>query len=1157
MKKVLWKELGRAVWRTKTRFLSILAIIAVGTGFFAGVKVSCPDMKLTAQKYFEDNRLMDLHLVSTLGFSEEDLAAVRDAGGIRGMMPSYSADAFVDTGEGQSMLVKALSLPETREGEDYLNRPVLKEGRLPEKADECVVDSNAFSSAAELFQVGKQVTFYREEGTDINDMLAADTFTIVGIVESPSYISFTRGNSLIGDGEIDAFVLLPEEAFSLEVYTDVYLTLDSTKGISPFDSAYDELVEEKSAALEQIADVRAEARYNEIVDEAQAELDKAKAELADGEKKAEEELSAARKQLKEAEQKLADGQKAYEEGLLTFETEIADAERLLEDGKQKLADGRQEYEAGRREYEAGLAEFEAQKPAALEEIAGYEEQAQALRAQLEEGRAALEGARQTVAGIEGLLTAYEATAASDPLPAEVQAVIDAAARLEDSLGETGQMSLSAALTAYVRTDPAANPQQKALLKAGISAAIPQINNELAKQEAQLAEGEAGLKALEDGIAAGKQGLAAAEQALTESKKALEAALTELEAGETELAEQGALLATKKAEGQAELDSAKQELADGKAEYEKGLKEYNDGKAESDKKLADARQQIKDAENELAALAEPTWYVWDRDNNPGYSGYQEDAEKVDAIAQVFPVFFVLVAALVCLTTMTRMVEEERTQIGTLKALGYGRRSIMMKYLMYAVLASLVGSAVGLTVGFQLFPRVIINAYGIMYIMPDPLTPFRWDYAAVCTLVAVLCTGLSALAACYKGLRSCPAQLMRPRAPKNGKRVLLERVHFIWNRLSFIHKVTLRNIFRYKRRAAMTIIGVAGCTALLLTGFGMRYSITSIADKQYGSIFVYDAVAMAEDKVDDMAGLREKLSSNTAITQALGLTSKTLDATHNGVVRSVSLYVPEDPAGLADYIKLRERFGGKELSLTGEGVVITEKLSKLLGAGEGDTITLNNPDGRPIEVRVTGVTENYAMHFVYMTPELYEELFRTAPVVNTFLMNLADGVDTSALSEELLGYGGLLGVSYSSDGLSSFTDMMSSLDSIVWVLIISAGALAFIVMYNLVNINVNERVRELATIKVLGFYDKEVSAYIYRENNIAAACGLGLGLVLGIFLERFVIVTAEVDAVMFSPEISLPCYLYAALLTVLFTVIVNITLHFQLKRISMVESLKSVE
>ena len=433
----------------------------------------------------------------------------------------------------------------------------------------------------------------------------------------------------------------------------------------------------------------------------------------------------------------------------------------------------------------------------------------------------------------------------------------------------------------------------------------------------------------------------------------------------------------------------------------------------------------------------------------------------------------------------------------------------------------------------------------------------DYAAVCTAVAVLCTGFYAFAACNKALSSGPAKLMRPRAPKSGKRVLLERLSFIWGKLSFIHKVTLRNIFRYKRRVAMTIIGIAGCTALMLTGFGLKYSISSIAEKQYGNIFVYDAIAVMEDDVTDTAPLQDFLNGIDGVKQSIKIVHRSLDATNGSVIKNINLYVPQEPEQIGDYINLRERIGYQQLSLSDDGVIINEKLAKLLSLSTGDDITLNNPDGRPITVPITGVCENYALNYVYMSPALYESSFRTEPAYNTFLFNVTEACDRSAAAEQLLNHGGFLGVSYSSEGMGRFTDMMGSLNSIVWVLIISAGALAFIVMYNLVNINVNERIRELATIKVLGFYDKEVSAYIYRENNIAAALGIMIGLVLGVFLERFVIVTAEVDAVMFAPDISAPCFLFAAALTVLFTLIVNITLHFQLKKINMVESLKSVE
>lgn len=1132
MKRVLRKELFREIWKTKNRFLSILAIIAVGTGFFAGVKVCCPDMKLTANHYFEDTRLMDLHLKSTLGFTDEDVDTIQNTEGIRGMMPAYSVDSFVEATDNTSIIVKALSIPinASAEDENYLNRPVLKEGRLPQNSGECVVERSSLANVD--FSIGSEITLYLKT-SDIKDSLKTDTFTIVGVIESPQYISFSRGNSLIGDGTIDAFMMIPEQDFNLEVYTDLYLTLDSTKGVSPFEEEYDRLVEEKAATLEEIAEHRAQARYDEIHEDAQSEIDQAKQELADGEKTRDEELSKAEKQLASAKKELDDGYREYQDGKATYDQQIADAQAQLANGRQELADGQAEYESGLAQYQEGLQKWESE---------------------LNNGKEQLSGAKATVAGINSILENYETVSIADPaeFPEQVQQIIAAAQQLAATDGSDGS-AFANLLTGYIQA-PAA---QKPALKAAIQQAVNTINTNLAAQESVLNAGFAKLNALKEGKTAEGVSYTEEEQKLVDSNTLLTETAQKLTAAKQELAEKEALLAEETEKGLQELADAKQKLTDGQAEYDKGLAEYESQKAESAAKLEDARKKIKDAENQLAELSEPVWYVWDRNNNPGYSGYEEDAQKVDAIAKVFPVFFVLVAALVCLTTMTRMVEEERTQIGTMKALGYGKGTIVSKYLLYAISASIVGSAIGLTIGFQLFPRVIIRAYSILYFMPDPMTPFRWDYAAACTAVAVLCTGLSAFAACNKALNSTPAKLMRPRAPKSGKRVLLERVSFIWSKLSFIHKVTLRNIFRYKRRVSMTVIGIAGCTALMLTGFGLKYSISSIADKQYGNIFVYDAIAVMEDDVDDPDALQAFLDDTAGVTQSIKIVHRSLDATNGSAIKSINLYVPQDPEQIGDYIHLRERIGHEPLSLTDEGVIINEKLAKLLSLSAGDEITLNNPDGRPITVPITGVCENYALNYVYMSPTLYESSFRTEPAYNTFLFNVSEDCVRSAAAEQLLDHGGILGVSYSSEGMGRFIDMMSSLNSIVWVLIISAGALAFIVMYNLVNINVNERIRELATIKVLGFYDKEVSAYIYRENNIAAAIGILIGLVLGVFLERFVIITAEVDAVMFAPDISVPCFLFAAALTVLFTLIVNITLHFQLKKINMVESLKSVE
>ena len=886
MNKILFKELWRSIRRTATRFVSILAIVAVGTGFFAGVKASCPDMELTAKHYFEDTRLMDLRLLSTLGFTQEEIQSIAAREGVRGIMPAYSVDSFAQTEHDGNVIVHALSLDinASAEDENYLNRPVLKEGRLPQTSGECVVERGKFSSVS--YQIGDKISLFLEEGS-LEDTLRCTEYTVVGIVESSQYISFTRGNCLIGDGKIDLFIMLPRQDFLLEVYTDVYLTLKDTEGLSPFSSHYKDAVSTYAEKTELFAAEQAQKRYIELAQNAQEKIDQGKAELESA--------------RQEAEQLLA--------GILSMSGGVETPEYL---------------------------------------------------------------------------------------------------------------------------------QAKALAE-----------EQLAAGEAEIAQAEAQLKQLEC-----------------------------------------------------------------------------------------------------------KWYVQTRNNNSGYSDYQEDAEKVDAIAQVFPVFFVLIAALVCLTTMTRMVEEERSQIGTMKALGYGKGAVTVKYMAYAVLASLLGSAIGLTVGFQLFPRVITGAYTILYSMPDPVTPFRWDYAAACTAAAVLCTGVSAYAACRRSMQTRPAQLMRPRAPKNGKRVLLERIGFIWNRLSFTYKVTVRNILRYKKRGIMTIIGIAGCTALLLTGFGLRYSITSIAPKQYGEIFVYDAAAMLNEETENYSALEQMLQEDTEISEHLFVMSRTLDAGNNGIIKSMSLYVPKQAEGLEKYINLHET-NGKKLTLTNDGVIITEKLANMLELKEGGTVTVYRADGKEIPLKVTGIAENYAMHFIYISPELYQNSFGETAEFNMLLLNTAENCNHETLSQRLIAGGDILGISYTADGAASFIDTMKSLDSIVWVLILSAGALAFIVMYNLVNINVNERLRELATIKVLGFYNKEVSAYIYRENNIAAFLGMLFGLVFGIFLERFVIVTAEVEAVMFATDISAECFLFSALLTIFFTVIVNITLHFRLKKINMVEALKSVE
>ena len=620
------------------------------------------------------------------------------------------------------------------------------------------------------------------------------------------------------------------------------------------------------------------------------------------------------------------------------------------------------------------------------------------------------------------------------------------------------------------------------------------------------------------------------------------------------------------DGERQLKQGKKDLEVGEEEYEKGLAEFTEKKAEGEKELADAYAKIEEgkaeilkARHDLNELGDPEWYIFDRTDNMGYSDYANDAERVDRIARVFPIFFIIVAGLVCLTTMTRMVEEQRVQIGTLKSLGYGKGAAVAKYLVYASLASIIGSLIGVCIGFTVIPIVVYNAYRIMYVVPDLVITFRVNYALGCTAVAVAVTGLAALSACAVELREVPAQLLRPKPPKTGKRILLERIGIIWNRLSFLQKVSARNIFRYKKRIYMTIIGVAGCTALMFAGFGLRYAISSIVDKQYESIFIYDIIGMNKDNLTklEMDEIRTQFEKDEDVEGFALIRQQTFSFEHGSNKTDADILVPESMEDFDKYIVFRERKSQKTLELDGDNAIITEKLSKLLDADVGDTIKMVTDTGREIDITVGGITENYVSHYVYLTKDTYENLTGDSLVTNAFLMELGEDIDKDAFATRLLDNNNILGFGFSEESGNKFRELVGSLNYIVIVIIVAAGALAFVVLYNLANINVEERIREIATIKVLGFYDNEVSSYVSRESFISSFMGMVAGLLLGVPFLRFIVATAEVDMVMFNPAIRWDTYLWAGVLTMVFTLVVDRAMYKRLKKVDMVSSLKSVE
>ena len=918
-KKALRKEFYMEIRSSLGRFLSIFFIVAIGVAFFSGIRSTEPDMRYSGDAYFDEKNLMDIQVVSTLGLTEEDEKALAAVDGIETVEGGYSADAACLVNDSQKVVHIMSILP-------TMNTLTLEDGRLPEGKEECVVDSDFLPKSG--YKIGDQITFSSGTEAEITDTLTTDTFTIVGTVSSPCYISFGRGNTTIGTGSVSGFVGVLAESFDMDVYTELYASVKDAKELTAFTEDYKDCVAEVTDQVEKIRKEREKARYDQLIGEANEELEKAKKELADGKAEASRQLAEARGQFEAA------------------QTEINSGWAQIADGERKLSDA-----------------------------------------------------------------------------------------------------------------------------------------------------------------------------------------------------------------QAQIEGKDQELLDAQAEYDSE-------KAKAEQDLADGEKKIKEAEEGIQKIAYPKWYIRDREDNSDYTGYGENADRMRAIGQVFPVLFFLVAALISLTTMTRMVEEQRVQIGTLKALGYHKNAIAGKYLGYACLATIMGSVAGVMFGEKIFPFIIITAYGIMYQhMHNVVIPYNMYYALMASIAVLACTMLATFFSCHQELKEQAAELMRPPTPKNGKRIFLERIPVIWNHLNFSWKATIRNLVRYKKRFFMTVFGIGGCMALLLVGFGLKDSIFDIGRLQYHQLQMYDGnLILNEDSSDE---------EKDAACQTLVKDSR-VEATEKGLLQQVTissgstkkevyLNVPEDVESFPMFVELRDRITKERYFLEDEGVVLTEKTADKLDVKAGDTINIQDSSNGEMAVKITAVCENYMYHYLYMTPVLYEKIYGKALEYNSvyFLMKEGKGQEAKAVGESVLKEEGALSISYTADIEQQLNDMLGSLNIVLVVLVISAGLLAFVVLYNLNNINITERKRELATLKVLGFYPGEVAAYVYRENVILTILGAFAGMIFGKFLHRFVIVTVEIESAMFGRNIDPSSFVYSFFITVGFSILVNGVMYFKLKKIDMVESLKSVE
>ena len=1355
--KALRKEFWMEIRKSKSRFISILLIVALGVAFFSGIQASSPDMRYSGDAYYDESSLMDIKVVGTMGLTSDDVSSIESIDGIESAEGAWSTDVMCGEGQKQKVLhIESIN--------DTVNKLDVQEGRLPEKSGEIFLDST-FASSNE-YKVGDKVAL-REEGD--SPVLVTTEYTVVGTGRSPLYISFNRGNTTLGTGEVNGFGYVLPEDFDQEIYTQIYVTVHGAKGLTSYTDGYENLIAKIKDRVENIADDRCQIRLAAVKADAQEEINDAQKKLDDGKKEADEKLADAKEELDKGEKDLEDGRKEYEDGKSQLEdakteladgkkqledakTELTDGKNQLEDAKAQLADGKSQLESARSQLsssksqldtarsqlddgwsqvnaaKAQLADGQAQLDSAQKQVtsglAELEENQKTLdenkakladgKAQIEAGEQQLEAAKQTLTTKQSELdqSKAEITAGQQQiestrtqLNAQKQQITDGLsqvsageAQLQDGISALesakaqltelqSQLEIVRASYNAALENPDASQEEIDILAAQVSALEEQeaaVSQQIQASEAQIesqrqqlaatrSELESGLAAVENGLSqlsqkeselnAGREQITAGQAEIDagwiqiqEQENTLAASKAEIEAGEQELEKgQKQLKAAKKklnkaqkeidsnaetlAAGQAELDANVAKLNDSEAQYASGLEQYNSGArqiaeneakltsgeqeiaeneakladgekeiADNEKKLADGEKEItdnekklqdaakdlkkgekdladgkkeyedakKDAEDEIAEnqqklndakkeledLEMPEWMVTDREDLPEYTDYGDNADRLRNIGQVFPVIFFLVAALISLTTMTRMVEEQRTQIGTLKALGYKKSAIAAKYICYAFFATLLGSVLGMLIGEKIIPYIIITAYGIMYhnVANTISIDYQPGFALIASTASVVCTVGATLFASGKELQETPASLMRPPAPKEGKRVLLERLTFIWKHLSFSWKSTIRNLFRYKKRLIMTVFGIAGSMGLMLVGFGIQDSISDIAAIQYRELQHYDGMVIEDSDAteEEHAELFEYMKENEQIAHCNRVQMTKISAPKGSSNISIYLFVPESLSEFAKDVTLKNRITGETYELTDEGAAISEKTASLLGLKVGDMIPLKKGD-KEYKVRVAVITENYMSHYLYMTPRVYEQTFGEKPEYENIVFTMQEDCkdDLEMAGSRILANPGALSISYTSSLASQVDRMLSTLDAVILVLIVSAGMLAFVVLYNLNNINITERQRELATLKVLGFYDGEVSQYVLRENVILTVLGIMFGAVFGILIHRYVITTVEVDAVMFGRNIKPLSFLYSGILTSIFSIVVNGVMHFKLKTIDMVESLKSVE
>ncbi len=1073
------KDIFREIKISLGRFLSILCIVAIGVAFFAGIKASAPDMKNSADTYFDKYNVQDIQVYSTIGLTKKDVAAIKKIKGVKSVQPSFSMDTLSQIDSTQ-MVIKVISY-----GIDQkMNKVRVVEGRMPERENECLVEaSSATNKLYGTFHIGDTIKL--QSGTDeaLSKSLKHTKFKIVGTCYNPNYLSYEKGSSNIGSGTVNSFIYIQNTNVLKDYYTEVDVCVKGAKDLDCYSDEYFDVVDPVLKKIKKISNKQIDARIQSY----QSELDEKKQEATD--------------KFKDAENQFNDAQNKIDSGL----SEIQSNELKLQNSKDQINQGWNEYYAN--------LQLLDNIPTLQNAIAQIEESEKKLPELLSQKEQVENGLQQINA--EGDLNTKRTL---------IQNAIDfidiALKKLENypdsSDAETIRIKLN---------------EKKELLQGQLSL-IDQAIAKKAELEAILPQIQSGIEQIQAGVA---------------KKAELQSQLNQLLNAKNELNNAYVSLIN----GQAQYEDGVSKIEDAKNELNKSIEQLTLSKAEFNIQKHDALRELSDAQLEIDKM-EGKWIVLDRNSHYSYRDYGACADRMDGIAKVFPVFFFLVAALVCMTTMTRMVDEQRNEMGTLKALGYSKLQIASKYIIYALVASILGSILGCSLGMYLFPTVIFNAWNTLYNIDQIKFLFQPGLILLASGSVTGITLLATLYSIYSELIEMPSQLMRPKAAKAGKKILLERITFIWKRLSFLQKVTARNIFRYKKRFFMTIIGIAGCSALLVAGFGINDSISDIVNQQYNVIYHYDATVSAKtseitSQIKSLKGVKDVYEEDH-----LAVTTKI----ENKDI-STTVHIISNDKKFKDFCTLFN--GNNEFDLDDSSVLISQKMATKLNKKAGDTIKIKDANNKVIKAKIKGVFTNYVGHHIYASESLYKSWNTNAKTTHIYLIKSKKTTKKFErnLGNKIMNIDGVQSVTFYSSLQKNFKDMIKSISYIVVVLVISAACLAFVVLYNLSNVNISERKREIATIKVLGFTRKEVDAYINRETILLTILGSLIGLGIGIGLHHLIMNLAEMDDIMFGRTINSISYVISFVMTIGFNAIINLCMHKKLNNIQMVESLKAVE